>query len=458
MIFQSQNPHIPTTLVAFKVDKVRYTTYMDKKAQHTYMRTHWSDRRTAVLPKPVQLASGDTIGPVEVAYETWGRLTPNKDNVVLVCHALSGDSHVANGGILPDGTIDTTGWWQRMVGPGKAIDTNKYFVICSNVIGGCSGTTGPSSERMGEALPSVRFASVVDEPEARAYRSGLIGMHVDDTRTDANKRDSIYGIDFPLITVEDMVKVQAELLEVLGISHVKAVVGGSLGGMQALMWSRMYPERMDACVAIATTWHATAQNIAFNEIGRQAILGDPHFMGGRYPLDAPPKHGLAVARMLGHVTYLSDAAMSRKFGTDMLHDAPGFRLERDFQVENYLNHQGYKFVDHFDANTYLYLTKALDYYALVDTLDEVQEVFKDTPVKYLLLSFSSDWLFPTNQIEPLAFALTRAGAKVSYSEIESDAGHDSFLLDSPEQEAIVSAFMTSLLGHNILDLQEGGIA
>lgn len=426
--------------------------------ENNYTRTHWSGRRMAVLPKSIELSSGDVFGPVEVAYETWGRLTAAKDNVVLVCHALSGDAHVANGGVLPDGTIDTTGWWNRMVGPGKAIDTNKYFVVCSNVIGGCSGTTGPSSERMGGALPSVRFASVVDEPEARAYRSGLIGRPDEDGEDVAGQRDTIYGIDFPLVTVEDMVRVQAQLLDVLGIKRVKAVVGGSLGGMQALVWSRLFPERMDACVAIATTWHATAQNIAFNEIGRQAILGDPNFMGGRYPLDNPPKHGLAVARMLGHVTYLSDAAMSRKFGTDLLNEAPGFRLARDFQVENYLNHQGYKFVDRFDANTYLYLTKALDYYALVDTLDEVKDVFKDTPVRYLFLSFSSDWLFPTNQIEPLAFALTRAGARVSYSEIDSDAGHDSFLLDSPEQEAIVSAFMTSLLGHYILDFQEGSLA
>lgn len=441
-------------------------------------RMHWSGKRSTVLSKPIKLSSGDELAPVEVAYETWGTLNEDKSNALLICHALSGDAHVANGGVLPDGTVDESGWWSEMVGPGKPIDTNHYFVICSNVIGGCSGTTGPSSARMGAALPSVRFASVVDEPEARAFRAGLIdsnyshdphatgssddllqdpaeaGQNIaaasggDKTapsplREDASTSDR-YGTDFPLVTVDDMVRVQKQLLDVLGIQKLACVVGGSLGGMQALTWTKLFPNHVKSCIAIATTWHATAQNIAFNEIGRQAILGDPQFCDGQYDPSCPPKHGLAVARMLGHVTYLSASAMDQKFGTDLVKEGPSFELSQDFQVESYLTHQGNKFVDRFDANTYLYLTKALDYYALVDDLSEIEHLYQGTDIKFVLLSFSSDWLFPTSHIEPLAFALTKAGAEVSFSEIASDAGHDSFLLPCAEQDSIVSAFLSSL--------------
>ncbi len=353
-----------------------------------------------LIEEEIRLSSGKTLPGAKVAYDTWGTLSPERDNVVLIEHALSGNSHVADayrGGEFREG------WWNRIVGPGKAIDTDRYFVICANVLGGCSGSTGPSS-----TMPGT---------------------------------DKRWGMDFPVVTVKDMVVVQKRFLELLGIDHLVAVIGGSLGGMQTLVWAKKFPEFSERFIALATTWRTSAQSIAFNEVGRKAIVNDPLFCNGQYDPDKPPAHGLAIARMIGHITYLCEESMNRKFGRQLMGDKPGFTIDREFQVESYLNHQGYKFVDRFDANSYLYITRAIDYFSLCHSLDGITKRFTGSPAKMMLLSFDSDWLFPTSQMRELLRALTFAGIDVTFAELSYPFGHDSFLLEEPIQTRYIRAFL-----------------
>ncbi len=402
-------------------------------------------RRIAVL-KHVQLVSGRMLPTVEIAYETMGELAPSGDNAVLVFHALSGDSHVAGwreedaraAGWHPEDGRDWSpkdasfgdpdaapatqvrpGWWDPFVGPGKAFDTDRYFIICANVLGGCSGSTGPSS---------------IDPETGRPY-----------------------GLSFPIVTIEDMVDVQARLLDELGIDRLLAVAGGSMGGMQALCFAKRYPERTAACLAIATTWRLTAQAIAFNEVGRTAILGDGAFRGGDYYGHGVPRQGLAVARMIGHITYLSDESMREKFGRrlrDREHHA--FDFVTEFEVESYLAYQGKRFTERFDANTYLYMTKAMDYFDLSRKADSLAEALAGTPVRYLVMSFSSDWLFPTYQSKTLVDALKAVGAEVSFAEIVSPYGHDAFLLEPEAQYSFIEPFLARALAERRASSSEGG--
>lgn len=351
--------------------------------------------KTLVLDGSIRLAGGRTLQGVEVAYETFGRLAGDGGNAVLICHALSGDAHVADG---PghDGST-RPGWWNGLVGPGLAIDTDRYFVICSNVLGGCSGTTGPGS-----------IDPATGEP---------------------------WGLQFPLITIEDMVEVQARLLDSLGVERLLAVVGGSMGGMQALAWSTCYPERVDSVLAIATTGRLGAQSIAFNEVGRAAILADPAFADGAYSASSPPGDGLAIARMIGHITYLSDEGMRDKFGRRLRdREEHAFDFVKEFEVESYLAYQGKRFVERFDANTYLYMTKAMDYF------DWSPPEGLGLP-RFLVVSFTSDWLFPTAQAREIVRVLLQGDADVTFAEIASPYGHDAFLLETQHQGAIVSAFL-----------------
>jgi homoserine O-acetyltransferase len=356
--------------------------------------------RTATLG-PVDLLGGGRLESVDVAFETFGTLTAERDNVVLVCHALSGDSHVARGARADA----RPGWWDAMVGPGKAVDTDKYFVVCANVLGGCSGTTGPGS---------------IDPATARPY-----------------------GLRFPLVTVEDMVDLQAALLDHLGIDRVLAVIGGSMGGMQVLAWTVRFPERVTGAIPIATTWRLGAQAIAFNEVGRTAILGDQDFCAGDYV--SQPGHGLATARMVGHITYLSDESMREKFGRRLSErSAPAFEFVTEFEVESYLAHQGRKFVERFDANTYLYMTKAMDYFDLSAGNSKLSDALSAVRSRVLLISFSSDWLFPTQDAREIVGALQQVGAEVSFAEIDSPYGHDAFLLEPEAQTALVAPFLARL--------------
>ncbi|MGB4441922.1 MAG: homoserine O-acetyltransferase [Coriobacteriia bacterium] len=349
---------------------------------------------TLTLEEAVRLTGGRTLEDVEVAYETFGTLDPDGGNAVLVCHALSGDAHVATG----PGTDGTPrpGWWEEIVGPGLAIDTTRYFVVCANVLGGCSGTTGPGSTRPTSGEP--------------------------------------WGLRFPIVTVEDMVDVQARLLDALGVQRLLAVVGGSMGGMQALVWASRYPERIDAVVAAATTARLGAQAIAFNEVGRAAILADPAFAGGDYAPDAQPAEGLAIARMVGHITYLSQESMRSKFGRRLRdRDEHAFDFVSEFEVESYLAHQGRRFVERFDANTYLYMTKAMDYFDWTPPAGPLP--------RFLVLSFSSDWLFPTAHSREIVRTLLARGADVTFAEIDSPYGHDAFLLEPERQGALIGAFL-----------------
>jgi homoserine O-acetyltransferase/O-succinyltransferase len=365
-----------------------------------------SGPQSLVLPGPLPLASGQRLDHVEVAYETYGTLDETRSNAVMICHALSGDAHVAEGP-GPEGAL-RPGWWDPVVGPGKAIDTGKYFVVCSNVLGGCSGTTGPGS---------------IDPKTGRPY-----------------------GRRFPLVTIEDMVDVEARLLTELGIERLASVTGGSMGGMQALAWAQRYPERVASVMAIATTWRLGAQAIAFNEVGRTAILGDPEFRGGDYYDFGQPHHGLATARMVGHITYLSDESMRKKFGRRLRErDALAFDFVTEFEVESYLAYQGKKFVERFDANTYLYMTKAMDYFDLSAGRTHLAEAFEGAAQRYLVLSFSSDWLFTTRQSRDIVDALQVSGAEVSFAEIPSPYGHDAFLLEPEEQRRYVAPFLESVV-------------
>jgi len=342
---------------------------------------------------PLPMDSGASLAPLTIAYQTYGALNAAKSNALLICHALSGDQHVAN----PHPLTGRPGWWDTMVGPGRPFDTDRFFVICSNVIGGCMGSTGPASLN-----PQTR------EP---------------------------YGLDFPIVTVADMVRAQALLIDHLGIDTLLCVAGGSMGGMQVLQWAATYPDRVFAALPIATATRHSSQNIAFHEVGRQAIMADPDWRGGRYLVEGTrPGKGLAVARMAAHITYLSDSALHRKFGRNLQDRAARtFSFDADFQVESYLRHQGAIFVERFDPNSYLYMTRAMDYFDLAaDYGGSLAGAFKGSRTRFCVVSFTSDWLFPTSDSRAIVRALNAGGASVSFVEIETDRGHDAFLLDVPD--------------------------
>jgi homoserine O-acetyltransferase len=349
------------------------------------------------------LEGGGTLAPFAIAYETYGTLSARKDNAILVAHALSGDAHVAGRHSAND---KRPGWWDMMIGPGKGLDTDKYFVISSNVIGGCSGSTGPASTNPATGRP--------------------------------------YGTDFPIITIADMVNAQAMLLDHLGIEKLLAAVGGSMGGMQVLEWAVSHPDRVHLCVPLATAARQPTQAIAFNEVGRQAIMADPDWQRGHYYGGKPPAKGLSVARMVGHITYLSDEAMQEKFGRRLrdIHDY-SFTFSADFEVESYLRHQGLSFTNRFDANTYLYITRALDYFDLTRQHGSLVQAFRDVTARFLVLAFSSDWLHPPYQLKEIVSALRATHKHVSYYEVESHYGHDAFLLEREKMEGIIGAFLAS---------------
>ena len=340
--------------------------------------------------QPLELECGKKLAPIDVAYETYGQLNQAGDNAILICHALSGNAHVA-GYNSPDDK--KPGWWDSMVGPGKGIDTNKYYVICSNFLGGCSGSTGPSSINPATGKP--------------------------------------YDLDFPIITIADMVKVQKLLLDKLGVKELLAVIGGSIGGMQVLQWAIEYPDFVKAALPIATTTHLGAQSIAFDAVGRNAILGDANFTGGQYHDKEGPDRGLAIARMIGHITYLSEQGMREKFGRKLRGaDQYSYDFNSEFTVETYLDYQGQTFVERFDANSYLYITKAADYFDLEKDYGSLQKAFADVKARFLVISFASDWLFTPAQSREIVEALAANGRDVTYCDIASSYGHDAFLLES----------------------------
>lgn len=360
---------------------------------------------------PLPLDSGATLAPVTLAYETYGTLNAARDNAILLLHAFSGDAHAA-GKHRPDDR--KAGWWDAMVGPGKTFDTTRYFVICSNVLGGCQGSTGPSSIDPATGTP--------------------------------------YGARFPVITISDMVRAQVRLLDRLGIDVLHAVAGGSMGGFQALEWTIAYPERVRNAVLIATTARSSTQTIAWNNIGRQAIMRDPNWRGGDYYGHAPPANGLAVARQVGHITYLSDEGLEQRFGRDRCtppassdchsnHAAPAFSLEQEFQIESYLNYQGDSFVQRFDANSYLYISKAMDYWDVPARYGSLDAAMARTQARFLILSFDTDWLYPTSESTAMAAALHRQMRPVTHVELPSKAGHDAFLVNHALQSPIISAFL-----------------
>lgn len=356
------------------------------------------------MEKPLLLDAGQYFAPLQVAYQTYGRLNADKTNAILICHALTGDQHVAN--VHP--VTGKNGWWEIMIGPGKPMDTDRFFFICANVLGACMGTSGPASTNPQTGKP--------------------------------------YGLDFPVITIGDMVKAQAMLVEHLGISRLLCVLGGSMGGMQVLDWASRFPDRVFSAMPIATGAKHSAQNIAFDEVGRQAVMADPDWRGGRYLEEGTrPEKGLAVARMGAHITYLSEQALQRKFGRELQdRKERTFSFDADFQVESYLRYQGSSFVERFDANSYLYLTRAMNYFDLAaDHGGILANAFRNTRTRFCLISFTSDWLFPTSDSRSIVHALNAAGAPVSFVEIESDKGHDAFLLDEPALFATVRGFLDS---------------
>jgi homoserine O-acetyltransferase/O-succinyltransferase len=354
--------------------------------------------------QPLRLESGARLAPLEVAYKTYGRLNETRSNAVLVCHALTGDQHA--GSVNP--ATGRPGWWDRVIGQGLPLDPDRYFIIASNVVGGCMGSTGPASTNPKTGLP--------------------------------------YGLAFPVITIGDMVRAQAMLIEALGIETLLAVVGGSMGGMQVLQWAADYPEKLFSAVCIAAAPRHSAQNIAFHEVGRQAIMADPDWRGGAYESQGVrPEKGLAVARMAAHITYLSETALQRKFGRELQRDGLSWGFDADFQVESYLRHQGTSFVDRFDANSYLYITRALDYFDLAaQHAGSLAAAFaKARGVRFCVLSFSSDWLYPTAESRDIVRALNAAGCRASFAEIETDKGHDAFFLDEPQLERTLRGFFTA---------------
>ncbi|MDR3511852.1 MAG: homoserine O-acetyltransferase [Caulobacteraceae bacterium] len=352
--------------------------------------------------QPLRLVSGARLNHLEIAYQTYGALNADRSNAVLICHALTGDQHVAS----EHPVTGKPGWWTQVVGPGRPLDPAKHFIICSNVVGGCMGTTGPSS---------------IDPETGRPY-----------------------GLAFPVITIPDMVRAQAMLVDALGIETLFAVVGGSMGGMQVLQWAADYPERLFSAVCIAAAPRHSAQNIAFHEVGRQAIMADPDWRDGDYALQGVrPEKGLAVARMAAHITYLSEPALQRKFGRELQRDGLSWGFDADFQVESYLRHQGASFVDRFDANSYLYITRALDYFDLAEAHGGVlaNAFARARGVRFCVLSFTSDWLYPTVESRSIVRALNAAGCRASFVEIETDKGHDAIFLDEPVLRTALTGFL-----------------
>ena len=361
------------------------------------------------INEEIKLDSGEILDNVTVAYETYGELNKEKSNAILICHALTGDAHAAGwhkGDKKP-------GWWEIVIGPGKALDSEKYFIICSNVLGGCKGTTGPSS-----------------------------------INPKTNKQ---YGLDFPVITIKDMVNVQKKLIDSFNINQLVAVIGGSMGGMQVLEWVVDYPKMMKKAVAIATTGMSSPQQIAFNEVGRQAIFSDPNWLGGNYYESGKiPENGLSLARMIAHITYLSDESMDIKFGRDLQDkDEISYDFSIDFQVESYLKHQGETFVKRFDANSYLFITKAVDLFDL-SVNNSLIDGFKDIEAKMEIISVDSDWLYPTEQSTEIVTALNANNIETTFSEIKSNYGHDAFLLEKGQLNHILSKFLAENIVEDLM--------
>ncbi|MBI4977719.1 MAG: homoserine O-acetyltransferase [Spirochaetes bacterium] len=355
------------------------------------------------FPAGVSLAldSGKTLSNVTIAYETYGTLSAKKDNAILICHALSGDAHAAFYSSAED---KKPGWWDTMIGPGKPFDTEKYFIICSNVIGGCKGSTGPSSVNPETGRP--------------------------------------YGPSFPFITIGDMVRAQAHLIDHLGIGRLFAVAGGSMGGMQAMEWARSYPKRVRLCLPVATALYQSTQNIALHEIGRKSIMSDPNYRGGNFYDGEHPKAGLSIARMVGHISYLSDDAMTKKFGRRLQNmERYAFDLTDEFEVESYLDYQGESFIKRFDANSYIYITRAIDYFDIGYEAASLDKAFPKSDARFLVISFSSDWLYPPYQSEEIVTACKANHRPVTYVNITTNAGHDAFLIRNQTQEAVVRDFL-----------------
>ena len=353
------------------------------------------------LPQALPLDSGQALDHVDIAYETYGELAADKSNVILIFHALTMDQYVAK----PHPITGKPGWWSQSVGPGKAIDTDRFHVICANVIGSCMGSTGPASVA----------------PDGTPY-----------------------AMRFPVLTIRDMVRAQVALLDALGIARLHAVVGGSMGGMQALSLAANFPDRAARILAIATTARHSAQNIAFHEVGRQAIMADPNWQSGNYYADGKgPDAGLAVARMAAHITYLSEAGLTEKFGRHLQdRTAKSFGFDADFQVESYLRHQGISFTTRFDANSYLYITRAMDYFDLAEEHGgRLADAFAATTARFCIISYDTDWLYPTAESRNIVHALNAAGAPVSFVELSAPYGHDSFLLDVPAQDRVMAGFL-----------------
>ena len=359
------------------------------------------DRRVT-LAGPLALDSGARLSPVEIAYETYGALNADASNAILICHALTGDQHVAS----PHPITGKPGWWERMIGPGKPVDPARHFIVCANVLGSCMGSSGPAS---------------IDPATGKPF-----------------------GMAFPVITIRDMVRAQAMLLDHLGIQRLKAVVGGSMGGMQALSWPATFPDRVAAVVVIASTARHSAQNIAFHEVGRQAIMADPAWNHGDYHATGkPPDAGLGVARMAAHIMYLSEAALAEKFGRRLQdREEKSFGFDADFQVESYLRHQGISFTNRFDANSYLYISRAMDYFDLAEEHGgRLADAFAGATARFCLISFDTDWLYPTSEMRRIVHALNAVAAPVSFVELRSPHGHDSFLLDIPALDRVVKGFL-----------------
>jgi len=358
--------------------------------------------RDFVCHQPFTFKTGQVIPGFTLRYETYGELNATRDNAILVCHALSGDHHCA-GWHSPNDR--KPGWWNNLIGPGQAVDTRRFFVICANVLGGCQGSTGPSSINPETGRP--------------------------------------YGILFPFVTILDMVRAQKRLLDHLGVAELHGIIGGSMGGMQALLFAIEHPHFIRRVLAMATTGRESAQAIAFNEVGRQAIMQDPAWNRGDYPKDGGPRVGLAIARMMAHITYVSDASMDRKFGRRKKEGAhtDAYTFDVQFEVEGYLRHQGQSFINRFDANSYLYITRALDQFDLAHAYGSLEQAFAPVEAETLAIGFTSDWLFPPEQNRQLALAMLRAGKRASYAELSTDLGHDSFLLESEELYTLIRGFL-----------------
>lgn len=358
---------------------------------------------------PLELESGAVLAPVDIVYETYGEPSADRSNAILILHALSGDAHAA--GYRPG--EDRPGWWDDMIGPGKAFDTDRYWVICSNVIGGCKGSTGPGSS------------------------------HPDDGRP--------YGLRFPIITIGDIVNAQKRLMDHLGITRLHAIAGGSMGGFQVLEWTLRYPEMVNAAICIASSSRLSAQGIAFNAVGRHAITSDPGWAGGDYTGSAGPVQGLAIARMIGHITYLSEPSMDRKFGRRLQsNDRLSYDFSSEFAVESYLQYQGYRFTERFDANSYLYITRAMDYFDISQSWGPLTEAFGRARAKFLVVSYSSDWLFPTEASREVVRALLANDHDVTFIEIDSPYGHDAFLLEHEQLSGMVAPFLGAVgRGHSL---------